>query len=307
MDFTISKYDSNYDNFQEICNFFLGHSQYFAERTPWSYQRLIDWKFGKYKNRLKIEAFWDRSLICFYLEDSIIGLAINEDGNDMITVLTSPDYRHLYADFLDVAIQELLHIGENILIELSERQDIEASVLLEKGYEKIGEFSMYIYDLKDTQRIYKLPKGYRILSMLELERYSDLAQLRSLAFTGELLSDKIQVEQSLDMMDELHKAPTYYGDTNLVVLNSEGEIVAGCEPLINFKGNDAEIERVCTLPSYRGQGLAKAVISEAMKRLKVMGIEKVYITGFTDETKHLYSSYGTSKREVMHTFSKSKR
>lgn len=306
MNYSVRRYDSKNDDFQNISDFMLEHAGYISENTPWTYQRLIDWKYGRYENRLNIEGFWDRSLLMFLMDDAIIGLAVNEDGDEVIAIITAPEYRHLFGEFLSVANQQLLHIGENIVVELSENQDIEQSYLIDNGYKEIGRFCTHIYDLKDYHHSCSVPDQYEIVSMAEMADYAGQTQLRSMAFGGKTLSDESMMAERMSMVETLLKAPTYNAETDLVIKDSEGQIVAGCEPLINFMNKDAEIERVCTLDTHRGQGLARAVISEAMHRLKEKGIEKAYITGFTDETKHLYSSFGPHQKVQMYTFSKPK-
>lgn len=302
----VNKFKSDSNDFQVISDFFQENAQYIAERTPWTYQRFVDWKYGQYDHRISIEGFWDTSLIYFTLEDTVIGLAINEDGNEMITIVTSPEFRHLFGDFLDIALEDLLHKGDKVMIELSQHQDIEASVLKELGYVRVGEFCKFIYNLRETNTICSLPEGFTIHSMFETEQYEGQAKLRSLAFSGEDLSEITQMDGYLKILSELHQAPTYFSETDLVVIDPVGQVVAGCEPLINFKNKDAEIERVCTLASHRGMGFAKTVIGQALKKLQDLGLEKAYITGFTEETKHLYSSFGGSQAVKMYTYSKAK-
>ena len=44
------------------------------------------------------------------------------------------------------------------------------------------------------------------------------------------------------------------------------------------EGTDyAYVEPVCTVPSYRGKGVAKAVIHEALNRAEALGAKQVYV------------------------------
>jgi ribosomal protein S18 acetylase RimI-like enzyme len=54
----------------------------------------------------------------------------------------------------------------------------------------------------------------------------------------------------------------------------------------------AEVEKICTHSQYRRQGLAEAVIRECFQRLKKRGIERAYITGYSEEANGLYEKLG---------------
>ena len=60
-------------------------------------------------------------------------------------------------------------------------------------------------------------------------------------------------------------------------MNEKGEMVACCL-LWYMAGTDyAYVEPVCTIPSYRGKGIAKAVIFEALGRAKKLGAKRAYV------------------------------
>jgi GNAT superfamily N-acetyltransferase len=86
--------------------------------------------------------------------------------------------------------------------------------------------------------------------------------------------------------------PIYHPDTDVYVMAKDGQLVAGCEALINARCSEADIERVCTHSNFRKRGFARAAIQECLYRLKEMGIYNAYITGYSPEAIGLYGSLG---------------
>ena len=63
----------------------------------------------------------------------------------------------------------------------------------------------------------------------------------------------------------------------LAAVAPDGELAAFC-CLWYHPGTDyAYVEPVCTVPSHRGKGLAKALLSEALTRAKALGAVKAYV------------------------------
>ncbi|HCA04796.1 MAG TPA: GNAT family N-acetyltransferase, partial [Ruminococcaceae bacterium] len=56
-----------------------------------------------------------------------------------------------------------------------------------------------------------------------------------------------------------------------------GEYVSYCCLWYSDKTDYAYVEPVCTVPSCRGKGVAKAVIYEALNRAKSLGAKKAYV------------------------------
>ena len=86
--------------------------------------------------------------------------------------------------------------------------------------------------------------------------------------------------------------PLYHAETDLCVMAPDGRFVAGCEALIDAHNLEADIERVCTHSGFRQRGFARAVIQECLRRLRAMGLQSAYITGYSQEAIALYGSLG---------------
>jgi ribosomal protein S18 acetylase RimI-like enzyme len=72
----------------------------------------------------------------------------------------------------------------------------------------------------------------------------------------------------------------------------DGQLVAGCEALLDARNATADIERICTHSDFRRRGLARAVIQAGVDRLREMGFRTAYFTGYSPRAIALYGSLG---------------
>ena len=177
------------------------------------------------------------------------------------------DAPELYTRFLKDAIEKLMPDQDSIYLELSEKQVMEKACILSMGFGKVG-------------------------GSKKEPLYKSQGRLRASAFKGnDDISDE-EVDERLRHIEIMKESPTFNPSTDILVVDSNGFAVAGCEPLINFHTRDAEIERVCTHSRFRNQGFSRLVITEAMIRLKKEGIKRAYLSGWNETTIHLYQSFG---------------
>ncbi len=60
-------------------------------------------------------------------------------------------------------------------------------------------------------------------------------------------------------------------------VNEAGEYVACCCLWYEGRTDYAYVEPVCTIPAYRGKGVAKALLYEAMNRARALGAKRAYV------------------------------
>ena len=304
MKYNVKYFDVSSDDFERVSDFIMKNSAYIAENTAWSYQRFVDWKYG-HLNQYNFENnFWNRTMVIFTDElNKIIGVGINEDDNNVLTILMGVEQGVYFERFFEDAFRMLMQGQSSVVIELSEKQPCEIEVIVNKGYQKVGFSRKMIYDLSEfTAKSKEIISDYRIVSMAEAPLYEQQARLRASAFQGKLDLTDDEVTKRLDQIKLILKSPTYNSLTDLVIIDSDGNAIAGCEPLVNFTTLDAEIERVCTNHKHRDQGLSKTIINEAMSRLKKQGIKRAYLSGWNDLTIHLYESFGPHSTLDIYTF-----
>jgi GNAT superfamily N-acetyltransferase len=145
------------------------------------------------------------------------------------------------------------------------------------------------YDLKarDSEPVI-LPPGLRIVNMVECTDFRAKGQLFVNGF-----EDQPEVsELNLLKFEYSRESPAYDPYFDLSVVTQEGLHVATCAGFNDPACGVAEIEKVCTHHLYRRQGLAEAVIQDCFQRLKRCGIERAYISGYSDRANDLYEKLG---------------
>lgn len=83
-------------------------------------------------------------------------------------------------------------------------------------------------------------------------------------------------QQIMKLYGGIREAPDYRPELDLSLLNQRGEVVAFCNAFVDERNKIGILEPVGTHINYRWQGLGKAVIYEALNRLRTLGVSKVY-------------------------------
>ena len=122
-----------------------------------------------------------------------------------------------------------------------------------------------------------LPAGYRIAEIDPFEEPRAFQWLLWQGFDhGEDLEEFEQDYQKTMAMD-LKPRRHFNKDLSLTAVGPGGEPAAYCCLWYSDKTDYAYVEPVCTLPSERGKGLAKALLYEALNRAAALGAKQAYV------------------------------
>ena len=66
-------------------------------------------------------------------------------------------------------------------------------------------------------------------------------------------------------------------DLSLAAVSTDGTLTAYCCVWYRSDTEYAYVEPVCTVPAFRGRGLAAALLSEALARAKALGAKEAYV------------------------------
>ena len=95
-------------------------------------------------------------------------------------------------------------------------------------------------------------------------------------------------EKTLEKQRCMMSAPHLNSQLHIVAENKDSEYVAYCGLWYDEKTDYVYVEPVCTIPNYRGRGLAKAVLMRAIKKSYEKGARKAYVISELD----FYKSIG---------------
>ena len=88
----------------------------------------------------------------------------------------------------------------------------------------------------------------------------------------------------------IQSAPLYRRDLDIVAVASDGSVASFATAWFDDVSRTAYIEPVATVPAHRKHGLGKAVIFEALHRLKRMGCKVAFVGGYSEAANALYFS-----------------
>ena len=87
----------------------------------------------------------------------------------------------------------------------------------------------------------------------------------------------------------IQRCPLYRRDLDMVA--ATGEVIAACATFWYDDFNrTAMIEPVVTMPEHQRRGLARAILTEGLRRLQRMGALRVFVSGYEEAPDALYAS-----------------
>jgi ribosomal protein S18 acetylase RimI-like enzyme len=281
-------------DFVRLCRLVVAGRRESWQLTTWCLGRMIDWKYGLWGTKLDAPGFCDENAhLWFDAFGELAGLAISESGDANIAVITGAGYRFLFPEILEWALDAWAARGPRFTLELTERQDLEARALEERGFRRGALYLTRRFDLA-RQRTLATPlePGFAIVDMETAPDYRSRRILRANAFQGreELSEDELREDLRLDAVGR--GGPIYHAGCDVYVRAPDGRLVAGCEALLDAHNAEADIERVCTHSTFRHRGFARAAILACLERLRAIGMRHAYITAYSDAAIGLYGSLG---------------
>lgn len=287
-------YSESSGDFNLLARFVIENNQLMRTRSTWSLGRLVDWKYGLYESKTAYPAFTDQNAhLWFDGYGYLVGFAISESGDAGFAVIALEGYGFLYEEMVRWVLENWRGREPEWSTEITERQTAEAAVLKSLGFSLRSTFYMRRFDLTlQPATQFSLEDGFTLVDMTTHPDYRAQRILRDDAFKdcGDMTEEELRRE--LRFYNYGQAGPLYHAETDLCVMAPDGRFVAGCEALIDAHNLEADIERVCTHSGFRQRGFARAVIQECLRRLRAMGLQSAYITGYSQEAIALYGSLG---------------
>ena len=93
-----------------------------------------------------------------------------------------------------------------------------------------------------------------------------------------------------DWYRHIQSAPLYRRDLDIVAVAADGSVAAFCTAWFDDVSLTAYLEPVATVAAHRRRGLARAVILEALHRLRRMGCRVAFVGGNSEAANGLYAA-----------------
>jgi GNAT superfamily N-acetyltransferase len=214
------------------------------------------------------------SIGLWYKDSNIVGACIYDMYFGEASILVLKDYEYLYQEMLDYAYHNLK--DENGLgIAIYDKDYNLINKALNNGF-ILNNQKENIMDIKLNNNLsYKLPEGIKIEA---LDPASNIDKFLFLMWQGFNHGDDYNEFLNSDDYKLKGRPRKHFNkELSLVAIDEKNEYVAYIS-LWYIDGLDyAYLEPVCTIPSYRGKGIAKALIYEGFNRVKELGANIVYV------------------------------
>ena len=144
---------------------------------------------------------------------------------------------------------------------------------LQAGFERIDQKETIMELSLDRTFSLTLPEE---LQLREMDQIADWNALEWLFWQGfDHGDDREAFERSLDHVPHVRRH--FNKALCLSAADISGEPVSHCSLWFHPDTDYAYVEPVCTIPGYRGKGIASALLSEAFSRAKALGAKKAYV------------------------------
>ena len=254
-------------DYEAVCDFLIELNR--KDRTH------INWNWARFEWMMEHPEF-DKSagssIGLWWSEGKVVGAAIYDMyfGEAFCGVL--PDHEVLYPEILDYACRELKD-DSGLAVAINEKNEAEIRTAEQAGFERIDHKETIMELSLDRDFSSNLPEG---LKLREMDQIEDRDALEWLFWQGfDHGDDREAFERSRDHV--LHVRRHFNKALCLSAADPSGEPVSHCSLWFHQDTDYAYVEPVCTIPGYRGKGIAAALLSEAFSRAKALGAKKAYV------------------------------
>ena len=209
-----------------------------------------------YKNRI-----WES-------DGSIVAFCFYENPLSDIYFCLKPGYGELAQEMIAYADKNMPNEGGGIRLLLFGGQDelMEAGKLL--GYKQESESWNMQFDFS-SKLDYPLPEGFHFMKPQEI----DTLKVGKCCWKGfdheaEIGAWDCQYQQNFYLLEV---APHATKDLSVAIADEKGEYVCWAGMWWTPENRLAYLEPLCTIPEYRGRGLAAAALSELYRKTKAFG------------------------------------
>jgi len=262
------------------------------QEISWHVAHLDYWRWHVLMNCREVDSLDGLVYIWETNEGQIAAVLIPESSGDAC-LQVHPNYRStaLETEMISLAEKTLAvdRDAEQVLSVWANPEDsLRIDILKQRGYAK-GKWteSHWRRDLDESIPEVSIPDGYTIRSLGNV----DEIPARSWASWRGFHPDEPDEDyEGWEWYLNIQRCPLYRRDLDIVAVAPSGEIASFCTIWYDDATRCAYIEPVATVPEHLRRGLARATITEGLRRLQRMGAIRAFVCGFEPGPNALYSS-----------------
>lgn len=263
-----------------------------VREMSWHVSRLDYWRWHVAANCEGRTSIAD----CIFLwetADGRLAAVLNQEGAGDVHLQVHPELRtpELEEEMLAVAEGHLFvehDAKRNLVVWRDDRDAARLEILKRRGYTR-GRWteSQWRRDLRGPIAAVPIPPGYTVRALGD----ADELPARSWAsWRGFHPDEPDEAYEGWEWYLNIQRCPLYRRDLDLVAVAPGGEIASFCTLWYDDVTRSACIEPVATVPEHRRLGLARATISEGLRRAQRLGATRAFVSGYEPGPNALYAS-----------------
>jgi mycothiol synthase len=258
----------------------------------WPAARLDYWRWHIMLNCRDTDALADWIYIWETADGQIAAVLVAEDPGQVFPQI-HPAYRNAELEEEMIALAEgkfaIEREGQQVVCIWADSQDTtRQEILMRRGYQR-GRWteSQWRRDLDEPIPAVTIPEGYTIRSLGD----ADEIPARSWASWRGFHPDAPDEDyEGWEWYHNIQRCPLYRRDLDIVAVAPGGEIASFTTFWYDDATRSVMVEPVATVPEHLRRGLARATISEGLRRVQKLGATRAFVSGFEPGPDGLYSS-----------------
>ncbi len=258
----------------------------------WHVARLDYWRWHVAANCREQDTIADVTFL-WEAADGRIAAVLNPEGPGEAHLQIDPALRTptLESEMLTVAEEHLAaeREGRRMLAVWADSQDAQRmDVLKRRGYTR-GKWaeSQWRRNLESPIPEAPIPAGYTVRALGDRD---ELPARSWASWRGFHPSEPDEDYEGWEWYLNIQRCPLYRRDLDMVAVAPGGEIASFCTVWYDDVTRSAYIEPVATVPEHQRLGLARAAITEGLRRVKRMGATRAFVGGYGPGPNALYAS-----------------
>lgn len=277
----------------------------------------FNWELRRWEGtRFHREVTWDPGVFAdFRLWETASGrlAGVTLPEGDEIQLLIHPDFRgQIEEPMLDYGITNFARENEQgqkqVQITIYEWDKVRQRLAEKYNFEKMtcGWITRWMRLGNQPVREASVAPGYTMrvthLTTHESKHWEDCQRMADLLNAGFNRPGFHQAQEYHNFMTQL---PMFLNELNLVMVAPDGSFASHAALNYDSANRFAIFEPVCTHPDHLRRGLAKALMLEGLRRLRILGAKVVEVsTGDADAANALYDSIGFTEYYKAYTWKK---
>jgi len=262
-----------------------------VRERSWHVARLDYWRWHGILNRG--DGQLERDVFLWETEAGQLAGVLNREAPGQAYLQVHPHYRTPGLEEEMIATAEE-HLGISrqeervVAIWADPRDDLRIEILKRRGHSK-GKWTEHQWrrDLDAPIPDVTVAEGYTVRALGDQSELPGRSWASWRAFHPD---GRDEAYEGWAWYLNIQSAPLYRRDLDLVVATEGGEIVAFTTIWYDDATRSAYFEPVGTMPEHQRRGLARAMMTEGLHRLRRMGATRAFVGGYEPAANGLYAS-----------------